>query len=1095
MFRKRKNRGINNFDKVYYINYEHRNNRVAHINDVLSNLDVDPEKVKRIEGVYVKGNETMSYIKSQLVALKDAAKNRYNNVLILEDDFIAYNDFVFIDSVNDLFQSNLDWDIISMCDNVTSNECEYNFLVKIEEANNRSAYAINKSSIKTVIEYFNELVSSDIVTVPLDNIWNKLQLNWYGFKQPLGTKIVFNDDSDMIDSSILFMITTYNRLRFLEKTIDTWNKTRNKNYKWTLIVADDGSNDGTLEYLDSLKISDVEIRIIKNSRRGVHHQTNQLFKTALDLEFDFGFKCDDDLVFLKSGWDDLYINAANKTKYYHLIHYSRNKERLKATGFEGILESYVDEKSVQGALWTFNREVLEKVGFFDLNSFNVFGYGHVDFSMRCCRMGFNNIENPYDIANSNDFVILNSEEYFSEKVGMDLWNSKEQIAEKQRILEEDRGYVGYNELGVDAEGKDIKDNLFSIVIPTMWCSDKIYTMLNIYEESSFVGEVIIIDNNPNKSPNLDSFKKVKKYTKGENIYVNPSWNWGFSLSNYKLILANDDIIINKLDSALQLLLDTDYDIVGMDIKDNGDNMNILSIDDFPANSYGCFMYIKKYFYIPEQFKIWYGDTFLFNFNSKRGILKNSGIIANKSETINSNIPFFRNQVGVNDIDEYNIISKNTLDKLNIIIRTSNRPLFFKKCIESIKNNHLESFLHIIVDNTEDIEYVKEYVGNFEYKYYFVNREFVSNICSKIKIDRAQFIYNYYFNIVKPFLNGWCIFLDDDDQLTKSPEFKNDVNNIYLFRTKIKSKIVPNDDLFGKAPILNNISGLSILFHSSQMVDWLPQRGGDFDFINTLYHKFNHIWINEILSETQAGGNLGKRNDIIKHDKPITVNIATYPERKESFLMVINSLIKIYTIDLIRVYLNEYDSIPEEFPKNKKIMYFIGKQNLKDSGKFYWASVTNEYYFTVDDDLIYSESYFIDHLILLQKYESKIFVTLHGKIMKDYPVWMNDCIESYHCLHDVQNNVWINNGGTGVMLFDSGYFNIPFNIFKYHGMADLCISTYAQENNIPILCRKHDKNELKYIEVKNTLFDQRDQLKEMHTDILNKIKLWKLYKIN
>ena len=44
-------------------------------------------------------------------------------------------------------------------------------------------------------------------------------------------------------------------------------------------------------------------------------------------------------------------------------------------------------------------------------------------------------------------------------------------------------------------------NFFSIVIPTMWLSDKIQTMLDKYEDCSLVKEIIIIDNNPNKKIN------------------------------------------------------------------------------------------------------------------------------------------------------------------------------------------------------------------------------------------------------------------------------------------------------------------------------------------------------------------------------------------------------------------------------------------------------------------------------------------------------------------------------------------------------------------------------------------------------------------
>ncbi len=33
---------------------------------------------------------------------------------------------------------------------------------------------------------------------------------------------------------------------------------------------------------------------------------------------------------------------------------------------------------------------------------------------------------------------------------------------------------------------------------------------------------------------------------------------------------------------------------------------------FPANCFGSLMYVKEYLYIPEQFKIWAGDNFLFH---------------------------------------------------------------------------------------------------------------------------------------------------------------------------------------------------------------------------------------------------------------------------------------------------------------------------------------------------------------------------------------------------------------------------------------------------------------------------------------------------
>ena len=41
---------------------------------------------------------------------------------------------------------------------------------------------------------------------------------------------------------------------------------------------------------------------------------------------------------------------------------------------------------------------------------------------------------------------------------------------------------------------------FSIIIPTMWCSDLIFKLLPILEDSNFVGEIILIDNDKSKRP-------------------------------------------------------------------------------------------------------------------------------------------------------------------------------------------------------------------------------------------------------------------------------------------------------------------------------------------------------------------------------------------------------------------------------------------------------------------------------------------------------------------------------------------------------------------------------------------------------------------
>lgn len=305
---------------------------------------------------------------------------------------------------------------------------------------------------------------------------------------------------------MLYMITTYNRINFLQQTIKTWAQTRNKKYQWTLIVADDGSTDGTIEYLQSLYIPNVKIFVLKNQRRGVHHQTNALIKFALCLDFDFGFKSDDDLLFLKPHWDRQYFKAAQQTGYYHLIYYDRawGQKRLEVRepifSKNNLLENYVAPTRIQGALWTFNKSVLQNVGFFDTDLFNLCGYGHVDYSLRCCRLGYNDIQNPYDAHSSNDFITLNKNNYVSNNNFSGTWNTRAIVKQKQASLLLERTYVPYNERLLNLQGQTIAPCEISFIVPLRGRENMIagfeYNIQQIF--GNYAYEIIYVHQNNNK---------------------------------------------------------------------------------------------------------------------------------------------------------------------------------------------------------------------------------------------------------------------------------------------------------------------------------------------------------------------------------------------------------------------------------------------------------------------------------------------------------------------------------------------------------------------------------------------------------------------
>lgn len=165
---------------------------------------------------------------------------------------------------------------------------------------------------------------------------------------------------------------------------------------------------------------------------------------------------------------------------------------------------------------------------------------------------------------------------------------------------------------------------YSIIIPTMWYRlDCLIPMLEQYERSRYVGEVIIINNRRKGYPRtMGRYKKVRVINDGNNLFVNPSWNLGVSVAEYEnIILANDDIVISDVSILLGRLsgfLGFGY-IIGpgrmcFAQKRRHRDVPVFRVFELGGQDYGfgTFMLMEKssYVYIPEQMKVWFGDTFL-----------------------------------------------------------------------------------------------------------------------------------------------------------------------------------------------------------------------------------------------------------------------------------------------------------------------------------------------------------------------------------------------------------------------------------------------------------------------------------------------------
>lgn len=219
--------------------------------------------------------------------------------------------------------------------------------------------------------------------------------------------------------------------------------------------------------------------------------------------------------------------------------------------------------------------------------------------------------------------------------------------------------------------------------------------------------------------------------------------------------------------------------------------------------------------------------------------------------------------------------------------------------------------------------------------------------------------------------------------------------------------------------------------------------------------------------------------------PISFNIATFPARKEYLKRVINSVYN--QVDIIRVCLNEYEKIPA-FLKKKKIVAVIPENDLRDAGKFMWSKdKRNEYYFTGDDDLLYSREYFQRHIEELEKHGGKVAITSHGRILKEKTTDLKDVEKYIPCLKTVKEDNFATIGGTGVMVIDLNEITVDLSEINCAGACDIGAGIVIPK----ILARAHRKEELEYILPKGAPDLWSENQVDLHAELLK--RLWKAKK--
>lgn len=215
-----------------------------------------------------------------------------------------------------------------------------------------------------------------------------------------------------------------------------------------------------------------------------------------------------------------------------------------------------------------------------------------------------------------------------------------------------------------------------------------------------------------------------------------------------------------------------------------------------------------------------------------------------------------------------------------------------------------------------------------------------------------------------------------------------------------------------------------------------------------------------------------------------IQIATLPSRERYLKNTVHSLID--QCDSMFIALNNYDHIPE-WLNHPKIECKLMDNSTGDGAKFYNVEKFKGYFFACDDDLIYPSDYVETMVNMIEKYDRDAIITNHGRIIKSYPVenyYLAPKI-TYHCLQEVDVEVKVHFGGTGVMAFHTDTIKIKYKDFKKPNMADIWLSINARDQKVPIITNPHSENWLKYQEVTDTIHERYHLDCPIQTNIVNK----------
>jgi len=179
-------------------------------------------------------------------------------------------------------------------------------------------------------------------------------------------------------------VVTYNRCSRVLSTIDAIRRYTETEY--VLVVADDGSPDGTCACLEEAQVS-----FVTGLNRGIAWNKNRaLFFLDVYQRCDIIILIEDDTVPTEPGWEKEWIRATIRWGHINFAVPWRSEHWF---GGAGTAEDPILADYVTGQASAFSAEALGMVGYLDTR-FKTYGYEHVEHTKRMLSLGYGGVSSP-----------------------------------------------------------------------------------------------------------------------------------------------------------------------------------------------------------------------------------------------------------------------------------------------------------------------------------------------------------------------------------------------------------------------------------------------------------------------------------------------------------------------------------------------------------------------------------------------------------------------------------------------------------------------------------------------------------------------------